>query len=105
MSEGPVKKVKMYAIPVHLLDLDGDLTVHCTRKKAIEHYICNWAKGGDMDQLEERIDDSWLGSDEKNAIKAAMYDGVIPEKDELDFQAYLEECEDVCHYEVLEMKI
>lgn len=105
MSEGPVKRVKVYAIPVHLLDLDGDLTAHSSRSSAIRHYLREWAKCGGMDELEKRIDDSWLGSDEKNAIKAALYDGVVPDASELDFQAYLEECEDVCHYEVLEMKL
>lgn len=105
MSEGPAKRTKVYAIPVHLLDLDGDLTVHCTRKKAIQHYIDNWANAGPIEQLEERIENSFFDTDEKKAIASALYDGVMPDKDQLDFQLYLEHCEDVCHYEVLEMKL
>lgn len=105
MSEGPVKRVKVYSHPVHFLDLDGELTVHMTRDGAIRQYLSEWARYMNQKDIVERVDKSLLGSDEKNAIKDALLNGVIPKEEDLDFQVYLEECEDVCHYEVLQMKL
>lgn len=106
MSEGLSKRVKIYALPVHLLDLDGDLTVHSTRDRAFQHYLHHWVKSEvQVDSLVERIDRSHLYLKERLCAKAAIYDGVIPDKDELDFQEFLELCEDVCHYEILEMEL
>lgn len=98
--EGPTKKhITVYAMPVHLLSLDGELSAHSTLKKAILHYVNNWARtlGGCLDTSIR--DAPTLSQHVKTTMMEAIHNGVVPDDVDFDFDLYLRECEDVCHYD------
>ena len=92
-----------FTIVVHLLDLDGDRSVHTTQQKAMEHYLNEWVRAGDLiHDVERSIVESNLDDKTKDVMTEFVLEGVIPNH-KVDFEAYLSKCEDVCFYYELEM--
>lgn len=101
-----MEKGRVFVVQVHLLNLDGNLSVHTSRERAIMHYKTTWALSM-LDGLDARITNATLSVFTKQYMRHVIFGDLFPIYDIkfefVDFEDYLEECEDVCHYQQLEM--